>query len=360
MERVNFKPVFCGTTVAMAIVVLLTFCHEGVCAGQLSSSPDAGSRAFFAEQSAGNKTKAADNSTGIAASRKDNREKEKIADSAQDDTDNRPVAWEELPDWQLLHSEILPYGDYFIDTRIVGAVRYHADFSLETEYEILRELANIQKDLVQYLAIPPPRETIEVFFFDTKKSYQRFLSKEMTEAPFDRDALYVKKSGPGMVLIYRHANMKEDLRHEMTHAFLHAAMPYVPIWLDEGLAEYFEKPRETRGRDNPYFTSISRKIIFGSVPPMGRLERLKYFDQMGNNEYCEAWSWVHFMIHYSRDTHQMLAGYIQLLSEHGDQTPPLEPYLTKTVPETKKAYLEHFRNWKSQRTAQNAEHKTQR
>ena len=272
---------------------------------------------------------------------------ENLSDEKKDDSKNSPVKLEELPDWQLIHSAELPYGDYFIDTRIVGAVRYHADFSLEDEYEILRELANIQKDLSQYLAISHPRETMEVFFFQSQNTYKRFLGRELQDAPFDREALYYKQSGPGMVLIYQKPDMMEDLRHEMTHAFLHASLPYIPLWLDEGLAEYFEKPRETRSGTNPYFTSVSRKIMFGQVPSLTKLEKMKFFDQMGVNEYCEAWSWVHFMIHHSRETHQTLAGYLRVLAEKGGQAPPLDLYLAKTVPDAKKAYLEHFRNWKN-------------
>ena len=273
----------------------------------------------------------------------------KPGDNWNNDPNNRPDTLEEMPDWQLMHSEELPFGDYFIDTRIVGAVRYHADFSLEKEYDIMRELSNIQRDLSQYLAIGHPKETIEVFFFASKDTYKKFLAAEIPEAPYDRDALYIKQKGPGMVLVFRGPDLMENLRHEMTHAFLHACISYVPLWLDEGLAEYFEKPRETRARMNPYFTSISRKTIFGQVPSLTRLEKLEYFDQMGNTEYCEAWSWVHFMIHYSRETHQMLAGYLRLLAERGDKTPPLYLYLSEAIPETKKAYIEHFRNWKSSR-----------
>ena len=373
MKRVHFKPFFCRAGIAIAML----FAFSSMNNPALSSPQYDGGRPFFADQSESV-------NDGFATSRSENRsnppttqdnpvrlevrevpdatevvvEKEvrdvteaptvvKSPEVVDTNPSNRPVTLEEMPDWQLMHSNELPFGDYFIDTRIVGAVRYHADFSLETEYDILRELSNIQKDLSQYLAIGHPQETIEVFFFSSKDTYRKFLAVELPEAPYDRDALYIKLKAPGMVLVFRDPSIKENLRHEMTHAFLHACMPYVPLWLDEGLAKYFEMPRETRARVNPYFTTISRKITFGQVPSLTRLEKLKYFDQMGNNEYCEAWSWVHFMIHHSRETHQMLAGYLRLLAERGDRTPPLEPYLTKTVPETKKAYLDHYRNWKS-------------
>ena len=301
-----------GTT--LVVVILFVF-SRSICF--VCSANDDGNRVFFAEY---------------------------FPEGNDGDTDARIET--AMRDWLLMHSPELPFDDYFIDTRIVGAVRYHADFSLENEFDILRELADIQKDLSLYLAISAPKETIEVFFFHSKDTYRRFLATEFPKAPRDRPALYIKQTGPGMVLIVRNPEMQEDLRHEMTHAFLHATMSYVPIWLDEGLAEYFEKPRETRATNNSYFTSISRKIIFGQVPSIARLEKMKNFVQVEANDYCEAWSWVHFMIHYSPETHQMLAGYMRLLAEQGEKTPPIELYLIKTVQDLKRAYLNHFRNWK--------------
>ena len=361
MKRANFKRNYYRA--GITIVVIFTFFHVHSRALVSSSSQDDDNIAFSAAQ-------AEDVHDGFASSQNINQSKsdtakentpktlntqtklefrdaENTSDEQGNDAKNAPLKPEEMPDWQLIHSAELPFGDYFIDTRIIGAVRYHADFSLEKEYEIVRELSNIQKDLSQYLAISHPKETIEVFFFQSQFSYQKFLAKELHEAPFDRDALYFKQAGPGMVLIYQKPDMMEDLRHEMTHAFLHASLPYVPLWLDEGLAEYFEKPRETRARINPYFASISRKTMFGQVPSLAKLEKMRYFDQMGFNEYCEAWSWVHFMIHHSRQTHQLLAGYVRLLAEQGDKTPSMDLFLAKMMSDTKKSYLEHFRNWKN-------------
>ena len=362
MKRVNIKRNYCRTGITIVVLVALSHVNSfALTPPPLQNDTDI---AFFAVQSNSvadgfasshnmNPSENIENKEDVtnathAQTRLEIRRNAKETSNELDDDSNiTPAKLEEMPDWQLIHSAELPFGDYFIDTRIVGAVRYHADYSLEKEYVILRELSNIQKDLSQYLAIPHPKETIEVFFFQSQYSYKRFLAKELHEAPFDREALYFKQSAPGMVLIYQKPDMTEDLRHEMTHAFLHASLPYVPLWLDEGLAEYFEKPRETRARINPYFSSISRKIMFGQVPSLTRLEKMRYFDQMGVNEYCEAWSWVHFLIHHSRETHQLLASYMRLLAEQGERTPPLDLYLGKTIPETKKSYLDHFRNWKN-------------
>lgn len=361
MEKIKRKPLFHGIRKAIlfAALPMLFFPHgNGLALQAPAPLRENTSRAYFADSSQSGQE---DSRDGFASSRTTAVPvDETVNDSPVISTPNdatpayveelrtAPVGLDELPDWQLVHSDELPFGEYFIDTRVVGSVRYHADYSLEMEYDILRELSNIQKDLKQYLAIPAPKETIEVFFFRSDDAYRKFLAYEFPEAPFDRRALYIKKpGGPGMVMIVGGPDMKEDLRHEMTHAFLHATMPYIPLWLDEGLAEYFEKPRESRASDNPYFKNVARKTMFGQVPSVGRLEKMNYFEQMGANEYCDAWSWVHFMLHHSRQTHVMLAGYLQLLAKSGEKTPPLSTYLTKSVPDSKKAYLEHFRSWKS-------------
>ena len=45
-----------------------------------------------------------------------------------------------------------------------------------------------------------------------------------------------------LVYTYWGDRIQQDLRHELTHALLHSVLKDVPLWLDEGLAEYFELP----------------------------------------------------------------------------------------------------------------------
>ena len=44
----------------------------------------------------------------------------------------------------------------------------------------------------------------------------------------------------------------------MTHAILNASLRYVPIWLDEGLAKYFETPRGDRATQNPFLDQLNQ------------------------------------------------------------------------------------------------------
>ena len=76
-----------------------------------------------------------------------------------------------------------------------------------------------------------------------------------------------------------------DLRHETTHAVLHGLLPMVPLWLDEGLAEYFEAPEANRLQRHPHFKAVLDGNVHGVVvqaniasSPVRSSEMLKAFE----------------------------------------------------------------------------------
>ena len=78
----------------------------------------------------------------------------------------------------------------------------------------------------------------------------------------------MKGRGPGKVFAYKSKALPVDVRHEGTHGLLHAALPMVPLWLDEGLAEYFEVP----GRQ-PSLRQSASEMGPGDVGSSGRGRR---------------------------------------------------------------------------------------
>src|SRR5947199_3220316 len=75
--------------------------------------------------------------------------------------------------------------------------------------------------------------------------------------------------------------VRQDLRHELTHALLHCVLKDVPLWLDEGLAEYFEVPPGTDGV-NPQHLDLVRKGPF--APGLARLEHRHHAAARGPRE----------------------------------------------------------------------------
>ena len=137
---------------------------------------------------------------------------------------------------------------------MAGAFFCHADFQLDEFEGLWSEMAGLQEDLTRQLRVPAAGEPIHLFLFSRKATYQEYLRLHFPQVPFD-EHLYIKDGGPGMVFAYQSPDFETDVRHESTHALLHAALPVVPLWLDEGLAEYFETATDTARIRQPSFES---------------------------------------------------------------------------------------------------------
>ncbi len=122
--------------------------------------------------------------------------------------------------------------------------------------------------------------------------------------------------------------LRQDLRHELTHALLHSVLKDVPLWLDEGLAEYFELPPGSNGVNVQHLEQLRRGAF---APDLARLEQLNQVAQMTPAEYREAWAWVHLMLRGPADGKAALLAYLQQLRSNGSPG-PLQPRLTAAVP----------------------------
>ena len=83
-------------------------------------------------------------------------------------------------------------------------------------------------------------------------------------------------------MAYRNPEFGNDLRHECTHALLHAVLPAVPLWLDEGLAKYFEVQRASRAYGHPYLSSFAVDGAFAGIVLGGGFGEEKQRKRDGN------------------------------------------------------------------------------
>jgi hypothetical protein len=126
-----------------------------------------------------------------------------------------------------------------------------------------------------------------------------------------RRAYFVGTADELAVYTFWGDRIQEDLRHEFTHGLLHAVLEDVPLWLDEGLAEYFEVIGSEPGEINlDYARRLTTAIGNGWRPNMQRLEKLEQVSQMQRVDYQEAWAWVHFMLHGSPEAKTTLLSYL--------------------------------------------------
>jgi len=231
----------------------------------------------------------------------------------------------------------------WVDVRVAGPFVVRADFPLAGLEGLLGELARLQNDLARSLGVRAPSEPIGLCLFRNEQTYRAYLGRHFPTTPYRR-ALFVKSDGPGQVLVHRNSQFAVDIRHECTHALLHSTLPMVPLWLDEGLAEYFEVPPRERASDNPYLKSVKWAVRFGMVASMEELEHETDFSKLSRNDYRDSWAWVHFMLHGPAEARHELIAY---LADIQASTPPgtLSGRLARRLPNLRSRMAEHFKTW---------------
>ncbi len=234
-------------------------------------------------------------------------------------------------------------GDW-IDYRRAGPFLIRAEIRLDRFESLLDELKEQRADIAATLSLPPSDSPIVVSLFRNRSSYSRFVAREVPEGK-SRRALFVQGDGAGFIFLYHHSEFESDLRHEASHAILHGMLPFLPLWLDEGLAEYFEVPAAARASKNPHQFRMRVSSRFGWKPDLLNLEKKADLSQMTNGDYRESWAWVHFMLHGPDDANTLLKRYLATIHNH--QPPgPLSQHLRRLYASPEARLKSHLKRWR--------------
>jgi len=207
---------------------------------------------------------------------------------------------------------------------------------LPRNHRLLEELRLLRTDVSTKLGLPTSDEPIHIYLFPTADKFEAFMAAKHPDLP-RRRAFFLKTDTRLSVYAYWGDRVAEDLRHEVAHGYLHAVVPNLPLWLDEGLAEYFEVPRGQAGLNRPHVEQLAT----GWQPDLARLEQLRSTAEMTQAEYAESWAWVHFMLESVPRNRQALHGYLQQLMTTAP-VPPLSLSLRQADPECRRHVVEHL------------------
>jgi hypothetical protein len=200
-----------------------------------------------------------------------------------------------------------------------------SDFPLAADHRLVRELAAERHEVSQTLGLPVTNEPIVVYLFSDAEKYGHFLSRYFPSVP-SRRAFFVETDTSLAVYAHWSDRVAEDLRHEVAHGYLHAAAPGIPLWLDEGLAEFFEVPRGHGGFNQPHVELLNDMMDHEHwQPSLDRLEQLTDAAQMEQIDYAEAWAWVYCLLHSDPSKRKLLTEYVAEVSKRG----PIEPLSTR-------------------------------
>jgi hypothetical protein len=224
-----------------------------------------------------------------------------------------------------------------------GVFHCHSTFNLQPHRALFDELGELERDLHATLGVARVREPVRVYLLASQESYQRYVQQYFPDVPYRR-ALFVKTRGPGMVFAFENAEFAVDVRHESTHALLHSSLANVPLWLDEGLAEYFEVERALRPSGNPHLARVKWGLRVAHLPTLETLETKASLADMDKNDYRHAWAWTHWMLHGPQAAHEELVRYLADI-QAGTPAGPLSERLRRRIPNLDENIAAHFQAW---------------
>lgn len=172
-------------------------------------------------------------------------------------------------------------------------------------------LRAVHRDISTVFGKKPVHEPIEVFLFEDRADYESFLRSQGGSLPHRR-ALFVTDGTRRKIYAHHSRELDRDLRHEAAHAILHARYGPLPLWLDEGLAEFFEVPGEKQHLQPTHVEELvqaSRTV--GWQPSLRSLEAINDIVKFQRRHYAEAWLWVHFLLQSSPETRRLLVNYAE-------------------------------------------------
>lgn len=218
--------------------------------------------------------------------------------------------------------------------------RVHSDFELDATEDLVAELDGMSHSIEQLLGVEVEQSEVHIVLFQTQAEYRRYMLNYFPQLP-ERRALYIQDRGPGMLFTHWHRDIAIDLRHEVTHALLNQTGHHLPLWLDEGLAEYYEVKADGRFQDCDYLSSVASRARLGLVPSLEKLEALVVQPTFDETNYRDSWAWVHFMLHRSQATRKLLVGYIHGVRSGAEQL-KLSRQLKAMLPDLEKEFQAHF------------------
>ncbi len=227
-------------------------------------------------------------------------------------------------------SESLVPTRYLTET---GPYRIYTNFTLPPDSASVRELIALQRQIEEtlHVRVDPGESPIEVNILSDQQAFSHFLKFYYPELP-PRRAFFFAQGPRRVVYTYMGDRLEEDLRHESTHALLHASVAELPLWLDEGLAEYFEGQEVLDGLNPEHLARLPDDLASDWVPDLGRLEHLDDVRQMTPRDYRESWAWVHYLLHSTSENKAALLTYLYDIRNQEEPVPLSARLARRPVP----------------------------
>lgn len=159
-------------------------------------------------------------------------------------------------------------------------------------------------------------EPMALYLFESERQYRRFLAEHDIDGAHSGGMFFVTHRVEGLATwVSGRSRQKtyEVLQHEGFHQFAwHAFGPRLPVWLNEGLAQYFEDAVLAQGRMSLGMANAARIRKVQAALKTGHAQSINELLSVSNRRwsgtlrrdpnhaslmYAQAWSLAYFLIH---------------------------------------------------------------
>lgn len=222
-----------------------------------------------------------------------------------------------------------------------NSVEIFAEMPLDTA-SLLNQFAQVQNELDTVLQLERDTRNVQVVVFSSQVRYRNYLSQKIPQA-LQRRAIFYKSGEVYQLYTFRHKDLMVDLRHEYTHALLHQSLPFIPLWIDEGLAEFMEERPEQRAQSARQ-SAMKWRCRTGWKPNLKELEKIPSAAHMTQEHYRDSWAWVSYLLNDSERSRSLFRTYLQAISA-GEAPGNFSDWLQSRDSEVAKRVGSYFRRF---------------
>ena len=180
-----------------------------------------------------------------------------------------------------------------------------SNLSREASYEIATELEEFHQKYVAHVRRPKgkPEEKVRAYYFAGPSGYHAYTADLLGDPA--ENTLGVYSPWLKQLVIWNSPDKRMVLRttrHEGFHQYLDQITDKAPVWLNEGMAEYFEQSRRVDGRWKDGQVDLDHLALLKAVDdewtPLEEFVRLDNagFRAKSGLHYAEGWAFAHFLM----------------------------------------------------------------
>lgn len=203
-------------------------------------------------------------------------------------------------------------------------------YALRLLGDLERFFSRFQKEYWDFIR-PPYREAhIDVASVGTQDLFDMVAGKDASVPPGEKG--YSNREANRIAFLRQDEYYKDIMIivHELAHVFNRFSLDAMPIWLDEGMAQYYAKfageecgnPNIRNGVSQDTVKKITAAVdarTLVSMPAFFRMTRQEYYDNDTDLHYAESWSIVYYLRRGVPGGEDLLARYYTALPNARDQ-----------------------------------------